>query len=512
MLSNGRQKLFTTTDEFNENTILVELNNVLDAHFTNLSDEEYLYWYRRGVQPVLQKTKLVRPEVNNKVVENIATEIVTFKDGYFLSKPTFYIARKDSKALANRVNKLNEYLYLSGKHDADNDIVDWFHTVGIGVLYVTSNADEDIPVKAYSLDPRQAFVVYSRKPGNEPVFGVNMVVQGAITYFDVFTKDTVYHFSGSCATNPNDTADTPSMAKAVKLESKEANLLGEIPIIEYIYDRNRMGSFESVMSLLEEVNMEQSRRSDSVESFVNNLLVFYNCQLGKDENGNDITPQMIRQAGAIFLKSIGQEKADLKDITTILDQTQTQVFIDDLLKQIYSIAGVPLGNEGSGTSGNVGSAYLINGWQTADTFARNTEDLFKKSNKRFDKIFLKILEQKNLIKNVKVSDIDIQFTRNEMDNLLVKTQGALNLKQLGLAPEIVLARSGVSNDPEGDIAKSQKYIEKAFASEEKKEETEVSVEDKEEKFNAPIDGENPKKLDEKKVDEETINETDKRAN
>ena len=53
-----------------------------------------------------------------------------------------------------------------------------------------------------------------------------------------------------------------------------------------------------------------------------------------------------------------------------------------------------------------------------------------------------------------------------MDNLLVKTQGALNLKQLGLSPEIVLARSGVSNDPVGDIANSRKYIDKIWGVEE----------------------------------------------
>ena len=223
---------------------------------------------------------------------------------------------------------------------------------------------------------------------------------------------------------------------------------------------------------------------------------------------------MIRQSGAIFLKSIGQEKADLKEISSVLDQTQTQVFIDDLLSQIYTIAGVPfIGHSGGGTSGNVGSAYLIDGWQTADTFARNTEDLFKKSNRRFDKIFLKILETKNLVKGVKVSDIDIKFTRNEMDNLLVKTQGALNLKQLGLAPEIVLARSGVSIDPEGDIALSKDYIDKAFGTTEEVNTTSVETEDEQPLFKAPSKGENPKKTEEKVEIRETINEseTNKRA-
>lgn len=512
MFLNGRQQIFTTTEKIDESNILVELSYSVQAHLRNLSEEEYLYWYRRGIQPVLEKKKLVREEINNKVLQNLATEIVTFKDGYFLSQPTFYVARKNNKSLTSKVNKLNDYLYLSGKADADNDIVDWFHTVGIGVLYVESSSDEEAPVKTYALDPRQAFVVYSRKPGNEPMYGVNMVVSDTMTYFDVFTKDKIYHLQGGFAQSPIDTTDRPSYATPSTVTSTEANLLGEIPIIEYIYDRNRMGSFESVVSLLDEVNMEQSRRSDSVESFVNSLLVFYNCQLGKDDNGNDITPQMIRAAGAIFLKSIGQDKADLKEINSVLDQSQTQIFIDDLLTQIYTIAGVPfIGKSGGGTSGNVGSAYLIDGWQTADTFARNTEDLFKKSNRRFDKIFLKILETKNLIKGIKVSDIDIKFTRNEMDNLLVKTQGALNLKQLGLAPEIVLARSGVSIDPEGDIALSKDYIDKAFGN---TEEVSTSVEtDKQDTlFQAPAKGLTPEKTESKTEVKETKDETNSGAN
>lgn len=510
MLSNGRQQIFLTED-ITEQNILTVLSNVVQAHFKNIEEEEYLYWYRRGKQPVLEKKKLVRPEINNKVVQNLATEIVTFKDGYFLSQPTFYVARNSNTTLAKKVSKLNDYLYLSGKHDADNDIVDWFHTVGVGTLYVAAEDNEDEPVKAYSLDPRQAFCAYSRKPGNESVLGVNMVVDGIYTYFDCFTKDAIYHLRGTYANNPQETKDTPSKAIPTEILSIEPNVLGEIPIIEFIYDRNRMSAFESVLSLLDEVNMEQSRRSDSVESFVNSILVFYNCQLGKDENGNDVTPQMIRENGAVFLKSIGQEKADLKEICSVLDQTQTQVFIDDLLTQIYGIAGVPfIGKSGGGTSGNVGSAYLIDGWQTADTFARNTEDLFKKSNKQFTKIFLKILETKNLLKGVKVSDIDIQFTRNEMDNLLVKTQGALNLKELGLAPEIVLARSGVSNDPEGDIAKSKEYIEQAFATDTKG--TEVADTKGQNKTDTPTRGISLDKTEVKTEVRETSNEVNNRAN
>ena len=38
----------------------------------------------------------------------------------------------------------------------------------------------------------------------------------------------------------------------------------------------------------------------------------------------------------------------------------------------------------------------------------------------------------------------------------------MNLKQLGLSPEITLAKSGVSNDPVADVANSKRYIDAAW--------------------------------------------------
>ena len=103
----------------------------------NMLEMDYLYWYRRGDQPVLSRTKAVRPEINNKVVENHASEIVAFKNGYFLTQPAFYISRKEDQSVTKKVKRLNEYLYLSGKQQADNLVTDWFHTVGVGIIYVT---------------------------------------------------------------------------------------------------------------------------------------------------------------------------------------------------------------------------------------------------------------------------------------------------------------------------------------------------------------------------------------
>lgn len=466
----GRRKIYTTANEITAENVVDELNRALGAHYENMLEEDYLYWYRRGRQPVLEREKAIRPEINHKVVVNFANIIVLFKNGYLLMKPANYIARKDSSNLSDDVARLNDYLYLSGKHDADNDVVDWFHTVGVGVLYVEATNDEECPCNCYSLDPRQSFVVYSRRPGNKPMMGVNIVgtrdADGLLTdvTFDVFTDSAIYRVTGEVKISANPSGQ-PYASMATEVIGAEMNAIGEIPIIEYVYDRNRMGAFEAAMSIQDELNDTQSSRLDGIDQFIQSLMVFYNCQLGEDADGNPITPAYIREAGAIFLKSVGQDKADLKILTEQLDQSQTQVLVDDLFHNICTTACVPFTTHTTaGTSDNVGAVYLRNGWAMTDTSDRNTEELFRESNRRFDRIFTKILRYKTDL-DINPADIALQFPRGETENILVKAQAALNLKQLGLAPELVLAKSGVSTDPVSDVEQSKKFIDMMWRNE-----------------------------------------------
>ena len=120
----GRLDIYSTFDEITEENVLEELNSALVYHMTNMFQEEFLYWYRRGVQPILNRTKEIREDILNKVQENHAAETVDFKNGYFLTQPAYYQARR--RGVQGKLKKLNEYLYVSGKHEADNKIADWF--------------------------------------------------------------------------------------------------------------------------------------------------------------------------------------------------------------------------------------------------------------------------------------------------------------------------------------------------------------------------------------------------
>ena len=448
----GRLDIYSTFDEITEENVLEELNSALVYHVQNMLQEDFLYWYRRGVQPILKRKKEVREDILNKVQENHAAETVDFKNGYFLTQPAYYQARR--RGAQRKLKKLNEYLYLSGKQEADNKIADWFHTVGKGVCYVEPGKDKDVPFKAYALDPRSAFVVYSLRPGNKPVMGVNFVTVDGKARFDVFTEKKVFHLSGTVTGQMVSTEKNHNyLVTAVSLDSTEPNVLGQIPIIEYKYNSINQGSFETGIPLLDEINNITSNACDGIEQFIQSLAVAVNCEFPEDTTLTDI-----RKAGMIALRSVGENKADFKVLSEQLDQTQTKVLVDRLYDQYLRIVAMPSRSNGSSTYDTTGSAVLANfGWYQADCAKRNTIDLFKESNRQFDAIITDILRRKGLL-DIDINDFELEIVSNETANVQSKAQAFQTLLAAGMHPELAAAKSGISNDPVKDMKMSEKYL------------------------------------------------------
>lgn len=452
----GRKKIFTTIDDITEDNVVNVLNLILAYHISNLMQEEYLYWYRRGIQPILLRTKEVRPEICNKTVINNANQICVFKNGYFMTAPASYSSRVDDETVTANVKKFNEFCTVAQKGIVDNEIVDWFHTVGLGVLYVEPDKDGNKrhPINVSALDPRSAFVVYSLKPSNPPVMGVNMVTAGEKLYFDVYTRDWWYRIEGGYTGRL--ITDRPIEGTAIRVIDSKPNVIGEIPIIEYQYDSNRMSCFEVAIPIMDEINNLQSNLADGIEQQIQQLCVAYNCNFDEGTTANDI-----RKAGMLVLRSQGDNKADFKILESKISQAETQTNIDALYEQLLDKVGLPsIARNAGGSSDNGSAVYLKSGYSIADTTRRNTEDWWRKSDEQFKKVALSILKRTGF--KLEPEDMELNIEPPTMSNLLVKTQAALNMRELGLAPEIWLERSGLSNDPLLDIEMSKDTIYKFY--------------------------------------------------
>lgn len=459
----GRLDIYSTYDDIAEDRLVAELNSALVYHIKNMLQEEFLYWYTRGVQPILDRHKEVREDILNIVQVNTAAEIVDFKNGYFITQPCSYVGRR--KGVQTKLKKLNEFLFRSGKQEVDNKVADWFHRVGKGVLFVEPNDDPDVPFKTYALDPRSAFVVYSLKPGNKPIMGVNFVTtEDGNALFDVFTETMVYHLSGGYKgkmITPMKGHDF--LATAVKIESSEPNVLGRIPIIEYRYNSINTSAFELAIPLLDEISNIYSNACDGIEQFIQTLAIAVNCEFPEDTTLTDI-----RKAGMISLRSVGENKADFKVLTEQLDQSQTKTLIDSMYDEVLRICAMPSRSEGrSSTYDTTGAAVLANfGYYQADAAARNTEDLFKESNRQFDRIIVEILKRKSLL-DINLNDFELNFVRNETANVQSKAQAFQTLMAAGMHPELAAAKSGISSDPVKDMKMSEKWLEMVWGNPEK---------------------------------------------
>ena len=76
------------------------------------------------------------------------------------------------------------------------------------------------------------------------------------------------------------------------------------------------------------------------------------------------------------------------------------------------------------------------------------------------KVVLKILSltESSEVADLKLSDIDVKFSRNRTDSLLVKTQGLMNQLQAGIHPLIAITNCGLYSDPQSVWNDSKPYL------------------------------------------------------
>ena len=120
----GRRVIKTDVTEINENNVADVLRKALSVHELNRSEIDYLWRYYRGEQPIRNRTKDVRPEICNKITENRANEIVSFKVGYLCGEPIQYVSRQGGEDVVEQINRLNEYMFAEDKAAQDQELVE----------------------------------------------------------------------------------------------------------------------------------------------------------------------------------------------------------------------------------------------------------------------------------------------------------------------------------------------------------------------------------------------------
>lgn len=441
----GRRVIYTDCEKIDSSNVVCVLEKALLTHQLNRNEIQYLFNYYKGKQPILNRTKEVRPEITNKIVENRANEIVSFKVGYLMGEPVQYVNR-GTEEVSDAINRLNGYVFAEDKAAKDKELADWFTICGTSfriVLPDKNDEEDEAPFEIYTLDPRNSFVVYYSGLGNKPLMGVNYVASadGSVVY-SVYTDDTLFTVKDGIITR------------------EDPHSLGCVPIIEYPANTARLGAFEIVLPLLDAINDISSNRLDGVEQFVQALLMFKGVDIEDEQFA------VLKEQGGIKVPVDG----DIKYLTQELNQTQTQTLVDYMYQTVLTICGMPNRNGGSSTSDTGSAVIMRDGWSAAEARAKDTELMFKQSEKKFLRLVIQIT---NTLRNMdlKLSNIEIRFTRRNYENIQEKAQVLTTmLSNDKIHPRLAFEHCGMFADPGLAYTESVKYAE------EKRKETERELE------------------------------------
>jgi SPP1 family phage portal protein len=433
--------ILTDETEVNIGNVVQILRKALPYHWKNRSEISYLWSYYKGRQPILNRVKEVRPEITNKIVENRANEIVSFKSGYLMGEPLQYVSRGNAENIADAINQLNEFVFAEEKPAKDKELADWFHICGTSFRMVLpdemAGEDDESPFEIYTLDPRNTFVVYNNGLGNKPILGVKYVAdENGVVHYSCYSDHEYFEIVES------------------KVVSYDTHILGEIPIIEYPLNMARIGAFELVIPLLDAINLTDSNRLDGVEQFIQALMLFHNVDISSEDFDE------LRERGAIKFKDIDpQLKAEINYLVSNLNQGETQTLVDHMYQTVLTICGMPNRNGGSSTSDTGSAVIMRDGWSAAEARAKDSELMFKKSERIFLKVVLNICRTLADM-DLKVCNVEIRFTRRNYENILQKAQVLdLMLKNNKIHPRLAFEHCGLFVDSDLAYTLSAEYAE-----------------------------------------------------
>lgn len=440
----GRRMITTDATDITDKNILKELDKTLIKHRLNRGEIEYLWNYYRGKQPILERTKQIRPEICNRIVENRANEIVSFKVGYLCGEPIQYIGRNGDESVSKGVSLLNEMMFSENKATQDKEVIEWQMICGTAYRLVLPDSpfdEDDAPFEMYTLDPRDSFVVYSNEVGNKPLLGVRYCTdENGIATYSVYSAK---HFW---------------KVRDAKIIESKAHALGMIPIFEYPSNNARLGAFEIVLPLLDAINNVASNRIDGIEQFVQAFWKFIGCSIDKKKF------EEFKELGAILVppNDNGGGNVDVDLIVKELNQDQVQTLVDYMYQTVLTVCGMPNRNGGSSTS-DTGSAVLLrDGWSLAEARAKDSELMFKRSEQNMLKLVLRICRDTENVPSevnaLRLKDIAFQFTRRNYEAIQSKSQVLVSmLQQNKIHPRLAFQHCGMFTDPEDAYRISQEY-------------------------------------------------------
>lgn len=456
----GRKIAYTNVSQITPDNIVPVVGSCIGCFNYNKTVIEYLWNYYKGDQPVHYREKTANEDINNRVSENHAYELVQFKVGQTYGEPIQFISRRDDDAINKAVDELNDYMADANKQEKDIKAGEWQSATGTSFKAIQFTGDKELPFRIVAPNPINTFVIYNEST-EEPMLAVQEL------------KDENGEHYKLCYTKSHE-----CKLKNGKVLDWKLHGFGDIPIVEYPNNHERLSDIELVIDLLDAINNMQSNRMDSIQQFVEYWVKFVNCEIDTE------TFEKMKLSHALTVKSNNKDnKADVEIMTQELNQSESQVAKKDLWDNALAILAIPNkeGNTGGDTQGAV---ELRNGWDFSKTRTKLKDPVVKSAEKRIAKVVLNVIRVKGKEElKIGIRDFDVQINHSPTDNLVVKCQALQYLLQCGIHPLVAIKTVGLWGDAEKTFLESQPYLKNLWKTIDDVKEEEKEAKKKMEDFN-----------------------------
>ena len=455
----GRRIIYTNKDNITSDNILEELNKALAIHRLNANEIVYLDRYYRGDQPILYRKKDIRPDINNKIVLNLAYELVERKTAEICAEPIQYVLRGTDEKKTDEITQLNVLMDTESKQECDIDICRWRSICGTAYRFIGNDETkgdllDESDFALFSENPINTFICYHTN--NRPAFSCQVRIDK--------DNNTIYH----CYTN----ADWYDI-KNDEIISSGINGNRAIPVIEYPNNARRLSDIEITLPITDAINTLNSERINGIQQFVSAWIKFVNCEVDEEQF------KKMSLMGALVVKSNNgsENKADVDVMTNELNQSEGQIVFNDLFEKFLSIQG--LANRQGNTGGDTqGAVNLRNGHYDAGLRTAINEPILKKAEIMSLKIILNRLRI-NRGFTLMPSDVEIHINHCKSENLMTKSESLKMLLEAGIDYKRAIKTVDLFSDAEAVAKESKERMEYLYPT--KKQEESKKEDDNKEK-------------------------------
>ena len=390
--------------------------------------------YYDGQHEILNRKKLDSSKPNNKVVLDLPAYTVDVRTGYFSGEPIVFTSENEAqhKAIKDIIDN-NDFQYLNTELDVMSSIY------GHAFMIVYLNEDGDI--KLGIDDPYNTLVIHDTTIARN--------VMGAIRYFEysdvvtgddmikitLYTKHNIYELEGPL--------DSPVVI------SEQINIFGDIPVIEFMENSNRCGSFEKQISIVDAMESILSSTINEIEYFDNAYLHLKGVVDNLNELDNFEGDPFEDMKNNRTLITLGE--GDAKFLTKDINDTYIEHTLERLKDDYHKLCKTPaLNEENFGNASGVSLKYKL---FNLEKDVSRKESQWRKSLQHMIKLITVYHNLKAM--NFNAKDVKITFVRalphNEAEaaDIISKLVGIVSRKTL-------LAQLDFVDDPEYEMKQLDK--------------------------------------------------------